>query len=104
MKTTADFIERLRNDEAFTNEIKEKVSTALENGSTDYTMILIDIGAEYGYEIDGSMITELNSDVDVLSEEELGKVSGGTLPIIVITGVSISLAVTCDLVQSIMDS
>ena len=50
------------------------------------------------------MITELNSDVDVLSEEELGKVSGGTLPIIVITGVSISLAVTCDLVQSIMDS
>lgn len=104
MKNTADFMKRLMEDEAFAKEVNDKMKAVIEGDSADKKQALVDIGAEYGYEIAPDDLKELSADNDVLSEEELGKVSGGTLPVITILGATLSFCIVTDVVQSILDS
>ena len=47
----------------------------------------IPIAEEYGYELTGEQLDDMNEQATAsLSEEELGKVSGGWTPVIFITG------------------
>ena len=81
MKTSKEFIERLQSDEEFAKEVAEKVREKAEAGATDYKEIWIPIAAEYGYEITGEELDELNDKaLNELSVDELGKVAGGTSP------------------------
>lgn len=91
MKTTKDFIERLKTDEDFLKRIVQKSNDASASGEKDYKKIIIPIAAEEGYELSeedlDSMYEEHSAE---LSEEELGKVAGGTSPLFVIASVFLS--------------
>ena len=64
IKTTKEFFEKLKTDEA---------------GMTDANDIWIRVAAEYRYELKADEMEDLyNSAAEMLSDEELGKVSGGT--------------------------
>ena len=94
MKTTKEFIDRLKTDEAFAKEIAEKSAAQVQSGETkDYKEILIPLGAEYGYELDEDELDDLYEKASgELSEEELGKVAGGTTPFFLYLGISIASA------------
>ena len=86
MKTSKEFFEKLDNDESFAREIGAKVKAAIDAGETDYKALWIPIAAEYGYELTGEELdARYESAAAELSDEELGKVAGGTTPLLVIT-------------------
>ena len=78
MKSSKEFFEKLSNDEAFAKEVGNAIQARREAGAEDYYETIIPVAEELGYEISkdelDSIIEERSS---VLSEEELGKVSGG---------------------------
>ena len=87
MKTSKEFFEKLKSDEKFAKEVAGKVQEKIDAGATDYKEAWIPIAEEYGYELTGEELDELYSQATVeLSEEELGKVSGGWTPVVFITG------------------
>ena len=89
MKTTKDFFERLQSDEEFAKEIGEKVKAKYDEGVTDYKELWIPLAAEYGYGLSGEELDEMYEKASgELSDEELGKVSGGATPIVACTIVS----------------
>ena len=82
MKTSKEFFEKLQNDEAFEQEIGTKVKEKFDAGEKDYKGIMISIASEYGYELTGEELDEMNEKLSAeLSEEELGKVAGGSTPL-----------------------
>ena len=90
MKSSKEFFERLKTDEAFAKEVGEKIQASVEAGETnDYKEILISIAGEYGYELEEDELEELYDKATAeMSEEELGKVAGGTTPVFAITFVA----------------
>lgn len=79
MKTSKEFFERLQTDEDFAKEVGEKLKAKVEAGENDYKAIWIPLAAEYGYELTGEELDEMRAKSE-LSEEELGKVAGGSSP------------------------
>ena len=87
MKTSKEFFERLRSDEEFAKEVVVKAQEKIDAKKTDYKEVWIPIAEEYGYELTGEQLDELNEQATAsLSEEELGKVSGGFTPLLCFTG------------------
>jgi len=82
MKTTKEFFERLQSDETFAKEISEAYKAKVEAGEQDYKAIIIPIAAEKGYELTEDELDEIyEAKCAELTEEELGKVAGGSTPI-----------------------
>ena len=79
MKTSKEFFERLQTDEDFAKEVGEKLKAKVEAGEKDYKALWIPLAAEYGYELTGEELDEMCAQTE-LSEEELGKVAGGSSP------------------------
>ncbi len=79
MKTSKEFFDRLTNDESFAREVEEAIKAKREAGAQSYYETIIPVVAERGYEISGEELDDINEkQMSELSEEELGKVSGGT--------------------------
>lgn len=77
MKTVKELMERLNSDEAFVKEFSEEVNAKSKAGSGDAYEALISVAAEKGYEVKKS---DLNLQAKTgLSDDELGKVAGGTI-------------------------
>ena len=96
MKTSKELFERLNTDEAFAAEFNEKAIEKLDAGEKDSKKILIPLAAEYVYELtDGELDEIYEAATAEMSDEEIGKVAGGTTPIcyvlatVVITGASV---------------
>ena len=91
MKTSKEFFEKLQSDEGFAQEIAEKVKAMAEAGEEDYKKVWIPVAAEYGYELTGEELDELyEKNIKELSDEELGKVSGG-VSIFVVASISLTI-------------
>lgn len=79
MKTSKEFFERLQSDEAFAKEVTDAVAAKREAGATSYYETFIPVAADLGYEITKEDLDAVNAaSVAELSDEELGKVAGGT--------------------------
>ena len=80
MKTAKEYIEAMQSDEAFAAQVKEKVEAAKDAGEEDIFAAVSKAAAELGYEISPDQIREIaNAQAgEDISEEELGKVAGGT--------------------------
>ena len=100
MKTAKDFLEKLQSDEAFAKEAGEKARAMIDAGEKDYKVLWGSIAAEYGYELTDEELDEWYKAASAeLSDEELGKVAGGTTPLLAVTsvlvsGISLSVAIT----------
>ena len=82
MKTSKEFFERLQTDEAFAKEINETVKEKLDEGLTDYKEMWIPLAEKYGYELTAEELDEMYKKISAeMSDEELGKVAGGTTPV-----------------------
>lgn len=74
MKTSREFWERLGEDTAFAEEVNKQIES---RGGDLYS--LVDIAGENGYELTKEEIDGLSKkSMEELSDEELGKVAGGT--------------------------
>lgn len=105
MKTSKEFWDRMANDEVFAKTVREEVAARREAGADNYYDTLIPVAADQGYELTKEELDEImKTCTSELSEEELGKVSGGTsCPVLwtMIGAASIAtLAITADLIQS----
>lgn len=81
MKTSKEFFERLQTDEAFAKAIGDEIKAKAEAGETDYKKVIIPVAQDAGYEISGDKLDDMYEKMTTeLSEEELGKVSGGVTP------------------------
>lgn len=81
MKTSREFFEKLQNDEAFAKEVTEKVKAKADAGDVDYKSVWIPIAEEYGYEVKEAELEEVYEKAAAeMSDEDLGKVAGGTTP------------------------
>ena len=79
MKSSKEFFERLQTDEAFAKEVNEAIIEKRNAGAKNYFETFIPVAKERGYEISEEELTEIyESQASELSEEELGKVAGGT--------------------------
>ena len=79
MKTSKELFERLQKDEEFSKEYNEAIIAKREAGATSYYETFIPAANEFGYELSKEEVDAIiESQSEVLSEEELGKVSGGT--------------------------
>ena len=100
MKTSKEFFERLKADEAFAKEVGEKIAAKREAGATSYYETIIPVAAELGYEVKEEELDAISeAQSSELSEEELGKVSGGGSCLVLVTiatvlGLSASIMVS----------
>ncbi len=79
MKTAKEFFERLKTDEAFAKEFMERIKEKREAGVKNYYDAIIPAAEKYGYSVSREEIDEAaQSNENELSEEDLGKVAGGT--------------------------
>ena len=86
MKPSKEFFEWLHDDEAFAKIIAEKAKEKIDGREKDYKAILIPLAAEYGYDVTGGELDKLAEKAsDDISDEELGKIAGGTTPAIAVT-------------------
>ncbi len=86
MKTSKEFFEKVKTDEAFAKELGGKINEKVKAGEKDLAVIT-QVAAEYGYTVTEDELQELVEEKSAeLSEEELGKVAGGTTPVCLFTG------------------
>lgn len=79
MKTSKEFFTRLQTDSDFANEVNEAIKRKKDEGAANYYETFIPVAAERGYTITvGELDAIAEEQVNELSEEELGKVAGGT--------------------------
>ena len=78
MKTAKEYIERMRSDKDFVAEMAEKVKALQEAGEKDVFAAVSKAAKELGYEITPEQVKEINKPGEDISEEELGKLAGGT--------------------------
>ena len=97
MKTAKEFIERMQSDEAFAAQMREKVAAAKEAGAEDLFAAVSAAAKEEGYEISPEQLKEIiQAQMEDVSEEELGKVAGGTsCPVIasILLSIDVSIAI-----------
>lgn len=94
MGTFNEFLEKLQSNEEFAKQVNDAVAARQQAGETDPNQILIQTAKELGYSITAEEINACNAQnkeiaAAELSEEEMGKVSGGFL---VLASVCLSLA------------
>lgn len=79
MKTAQEFLEKIKNDEAFAKQVAQGIQVKKDAGAKDYIEALIPTAAELGYEITGEQVEGmLAKQTEEISVEELGKTAGGT--------------------------
>ena len=78
MKTAKEYIERMRSDKDFPTQMSEKVKAILAAGEKDSFVAISKAARELGYEVSPEQIKEINRQNEDVSEEELGKLAGGT--------------------------
>jgi len=95
VKTFKDFLDRVTSDEAFADEINTAAAEKREEAAKKVNEILIAVAKERGYEITEQELKEyMSSQVTELSEEEMGKVAGGTvIPVVTATIAIVSTVV-----------
>ena len=100
MKSSKELYERLKTDEDFAKEFTEAVIAKKEAGAANYFETVIPAAADFGYEISEEEVQAIaDAQSQELSEEELGKVAGGTsclpatagISLVVTTGSAISV-------------
>ena len=79
MKTAKEYIERMRSDKDFAAQMSEKVKALLDAGEKDVFVAVSKAARELGYEISPEQVKEINKPNEDISEEELGKLAGGTI-------------------------
>ena len=79
MKSSKELFEKLSSDKDFYDEFNAALIAKREAGAETYYETLIPTAHDYGYEVTKEEVDAiLEKYSDELSEEELGKVSGGT--------------------------
>ena len=78
MKTAKEYIERMQNDKDFAAQLGEKVRVAQEAGEKDLFAAVSGAAKELGYDVSPEQVKEISEQSEDISEEELGKVAGGT--------------------------
>lgn len=78
MKTAKEYIERMQNDKDFVAQMGEKVRAAQEAGEKDIFAAVSVAAKELGYDISPEQVKEISEQSEDISEEELGKVAGGS--------------------------
>lgn len=79
MKTAKEFFDKMKNDQDFAVKICDELITKRDAGAKDYYETIIPTAAENGYEVTRADIDDILSvSGEEMSEEELGKVAGGT--------------------------
>ena len=79
MNTAKDFFDRLKTDEAFAKEVSEIILAKQKAGAADVYETVIPVAEEKGYQVTKEDLDKLMEEAPAeLSEEELGKVAGGT--------------------------
>ena len=68
MKTAREFIERMRADGAFVDQMREKFVCAAASKAAK----------ELGYDVSPEQVREITRQNEDVTEEELGKIAGGT--------------------------
>ena len=97
MKTLNDLFERIKTDEAFAQEFDKALQEKREAGAKSYYETIIPAAEERGYSVSKEDIDEcIRAKETELSEEELGKIAGGSLCFSWIVG-TISVAVAAGL-------
>ena len=86
MKTSHEFFDMVKNDSDFAESINEEIRNKIpdDKGSdADFVFSTISqIARDHGYDVKTEEIAELRSEaLSELSEEELAKIAGGTIPI-----------------------
>lgn len=104
MAGTKELFERLANDQAFAEQFTAAVSARREAGAASYYETVIPVAAEFGYEVKPEELDKINEQqAEVLTDDELGKVAGGTSCLTVIATISAVTSV-CATVASIIDT
>lgn len=106
MKTSQEFWKRLAEDEVFAGLVSEEAKAKREAGASNYYETIIPIANEHGYELTAEELQAVMEKQSAeLSEEELGKVAGGTSCPVLTTFISVtsivSLAITIDVIKEI---
>ena len=68
MKTAKEYVERMHSDKEFAAQLREK----------DIFVAISKAVKELGYEVSPEQVMEINKSGEDISEEELGKIAGGT--------------------------
>ena len=78
MKTAKEYIEKMQSDKEFAAQMSEKAKALLAAGEKDVFAAVSKAAKELGYEISPEQVMEINKSGEDISEEELGKIAGGT--------------------------
>ncbi len=91
MKTAKDFFEDVKSDKDLAAKVGEELKIKL-NGKTDddaVAAIFSEVAADNGYELTPEDFKEYSEDLSTeLTDEELGKVSGGSLAFVLTMAVT----------------
>ena len=79
MKTAKEYIERMQSDKDFAAQIAEKIKAAKDAGAEDLFAAASAAAKELGYEVSPEQVKEISAQSEDVSEEELGKVAGGSV-------------------------
>ena len=89
MANTKELFERLVNDQEFATRFAEEVKAQRESGAASAYEAIAPVASTYGYEVTEEELSMIDSGTDeVISDEELGKVAGGTSCLTVLAFVS----------------
>ena len=106
MKAFRELIEDLQKDEALAAKFSEAVNAKAEDAGKEEDPFgaIAEIAAEFGYEADPEELKELAVEQqENLSEEELGKVAGGSSPFCIATASVLTTLVSAVSVSKIID-
>ena len=79
MGSSKEFFDRLANDEKFAEEISAEIKARRDSGAANYYETFIPVAEAHGYEVTQEDLDEIyDAQIAEMSEEELGKVAGGT--------------------------
>ena len=79
MNGTKAFFDRLNSDSVFASQVDEELNAAREAGASSYLETVIPVAEAHGYKItEEELANMIEGQSEVISEEELGKVAGGT--------------------------
>lgn len=79
MKTAKEFFDRLRDDEAFAKDVAEAVQAKRDAGAKSYYETFIPVAESKGYSVSEKDLDAVFEErANDLTEDELGKVAGGT--------------------------
>lgn len=89
MKTAKEYIERMQADKEFGEQMKQKILAAKQAGAEDLFAAASAAAKELGYDISPEQIREFSDQGEDISDEELGKLAGGTSCTPAIAGLAI---------------